>query len=303
MMSKVAIVLGLAAIASAAPGMQSPPSSPAAPEYNAPHKPAVPEYESPKKHTPSKYTPSKPAATPCPEEDTPKKVYAPKQPQHPVESPKKYVPSKPVYKKPEATPCEEDVKTTQPAHTPTEDDKETPCEDEASTTVAVPTESPCETEAATVPETTQPADYRNPYDDNKDDKSGYLQQQSSASTFSISAVSGLGFVVAALVLITTLEGSLLAFSGSSERSARIFAAISSNIWNIYEKNGKGISQNGVNQLMINCENGKLLSMRLSKKLVLCIVGNDDVEFGLLKSKAVSLKSALEEPMKQIMESS
>jgi len=91
------------------------------------------------------------------------------------------------------------------------------------------------------------------------------------------------------------DGSLLAAAcpHAEDSNAKIVAAIVSNLWSSFEKGGE------LEYQLIEFEEGKLLATKINK-LLLCIYGDQSVEFGMLKTKAQSLRSYLEGPMKQIM---
>jgi hypothetical protein len=50
------------------------------------------------------------------------------------------------------------------------------------------------------------------------------------------------------------EGSPLAFISDSDRDARVYAAIASNIWSTFEKNGKNLMrEDNLKFLLVECE--------------------------------------------------
>lgn len=49
------------------------------------------------------------------------------------------------------------------------------------------------------------------------------------------------------------DGSLLAFSGQTEKEAKVFAAIASNIWLTYEKSGKAVFDSDIEHILIQNE--------------------------------------------------
>lgn len=102
-----------------------------------------------------------------------------------------------------------------------------------------------------------------------------------------------------LAMLLNNEGSLLAFAGQTEREAKVFAAIASNIWLTYEKSGRLVFDNDLEYILIQNESGKVAVAKVSRLLV-CIYAADTVEFGLLKAKLKALTSYLDEPLKQVM---
>ncbi|KAF9331473.1 Ragulator complex protein lamtor2 [Podila minutissima] len=93
------------------------------------------------------------------------------------------------------------------------------------------------------------------------------------------------------------EGSLLAFAAQSDRDARIYAAIASNIWTIYSKHCKA-DVGGLSFLMLECEEGKV-AITVVSTMILCLVARDDVELGILKAKSEALTRHLEEPLSKV----
>ncbi|CAG8807751.1 7052_t:CDS:2 [Gigaspora margarita] len=85
-------------------------------------------------------------------------------------------------------------------------------------------------------------------------------------------------------LLLNSEGSPLAFVSDSDREARIYAAIASNIWCTFEKAGKNLMKDdGLKFLLVECEEGNVAITTVSNML-LCLVAKPDVELGILKAK-------------------
>ncbi|KND00126.1 uncharacterized protein SPPG_04468 [Spizellomyces punctatus DAOM BR117] len=105
-------------------------------------------------------------------------------------------------------------------------------------------------------------------------------------------------------LLLNPDGSLVSFAGGTEKDAKVLAAVASNVWFGYERYGKppaansvegGEGKEGLRNLILDCEQGKLSITRTSRML-LCLVADERVEWGLLKAKTRTLKEYLEGPL-------
>lgn len=80
---------------------------------------------------------------------------------------------------------------------------------------------------------------------------------------------------------------------------RVCSAIASNIWTVYQKNGRAsLNEDNLQFILLDCEDGHVAIVPINTVL-LCLYGSKEVGFGMMKAKCDALVNFLQEPLAQV----
>lgn len=101
-------------------------------------------------------------------------------------------------------------------------------------------------------------------------------------------------------LLLNMEGALLAYSGQTNSAQSLgSAAIASNIWAVYEKQGRlAFREDQLQFVILECEGGNVAITQVSN-LLLCLYAKENVSLGILMQKTRKLAEYLETPLSEI----
>ncbi|KRX27402.1 Ragulator complex protein LAMTOR2 [Trichinella nelsoni] len=101
-------------------------------------------------------------------------------------------------------------------------------------------------------------------------------------------------------LLMNREGMVLCHVGCDESRAEAIAAIASNIWCSYEKSGQETFRDDkLKWFFLEGSEGRIAICKVAT-LLLCMVANDTVEIGMLRSKLHAVKHCLEPSLTHIL---
>jgi len=103
------------------------------------------------------------------------------------------------------------------------------------------------------------------------------------------------------------DGSLLASAGENASDCQVVAAINANIWRSYDRDSNetnfGKEKKGSEELdvvLLECEVGRLVVAKITKRVLLCLCGDEAVEYGMLRVKANTLREYLKPHLLQVI---
>eukprot|EP00037_Helgoeca_nana_P033489 m.418143 g.418143 ORF g.418143 m.418143 type:complete len:128 (-) comp30768_c0_seq1:937-1320(-) len=101
------------------------------------------------------------------------------------------------------------------------------------------------------------------------------------------------------VTLLKVDGSLLAYAGEANKDPEVHAALTSNIWGSYYLGDMPETEMGsLEQVVLHCESGKLVIIKVATVLV-ALMSDESVGFGMLKAKAEAIAGYLGEPLSKV----
>lgn len=101
-----------------------------------------------------------------------------------------------------------------------------------------------------------------------------------------------------------MEGSLLAYSGQTNSTQSLgSAAIASNIWAVYEKQGRlAFREDELQFIVLQCEEGNVAITQVSN-LLLCLYAKETVSLGILMQKTKKVAEYLKTSLQSLFATS
>ncbi|CAH8438432.1 unnamed protein product [Dicrocoelium dendriticum] len=93
------------------------------------------------------------------------------------------------------------------------------------------------------------------------------------------------------VMLFNSEGVLLAFTSHLDDAERSKAAITANIWNIYQRHLESTESDTVQEILLELTEGRFIVCKVAS-LLLCLHSTKEVPLGMLRVKASSLVQTL-----------
>eukprot|EP00048_Salpingoeca_helianthica_P023414 m.24205 g.24205 ORF g.24205 m.24205 type:complete len:131 (+) comp8646_c1_seq1:20-412(+) len=100
------------------------------------------------------------------------------------------------------------------------------------------------------------------------------------------------------VILCKLDGSLISYTATSEREAQIPAAIAANVWTSALSQKESIGAEDPEYMLVDAESGRLF-VQPAADLLLCLVAQQNVGFGMLRLKAGALLACIASPLRDL----